>query len=281
LKCYERLTPLSNGDRDVEIPQGIPISSISVFENACIVGDAACSVFVVSMPSPAAEGDGDPQPQTDTQDHPSGGLGPLPARDDDQDEPKIHDAPEELGRDDAIVIEEQDLHDENHSAVSDEVREESKKDVQQDEGEQAKVDEEEVEVSANDAVLLQQTTANSVPLEAAESNIESDAHDQTEKSPDEASEDFPKPAPVFDDPVGEDEDDESENVQQIELEAEAPDAKVGEIVHTVTQPQSPDSSPREATTAPEVGEEAGIATPKLQHDEDVDNGGDNIVFCCC
>jgi len=49
LKCYDKLVPV----KDVDIPEGCPISSLSIGRpgNICIVGDAACSVFFVNLES--------------------------------------------------------------------------------------------------------------------------------------------------------------------------------------------------------------------------------------
>ena len=48
LRCFDKLVPERNDQ--VEIPEGCPVSSLSIAtDDLCIVGDAACSVFVINM----------------------------------------------------------------------------------------------------------------------------------------------------------------------------------------------------------------------------------------
>jgi len=48
LRCFDKLVPERNDQ--VQIPEGCPVSSLSIATNdLCVVGDAACSVFVINM----------------------------------------------------------------------------------------------------------------------------------------------------------------------------------------------------------------------------------------
>ena len=48
LRCFDKLVPEKNDS--VNIPEGCPVSSLSIASgDLCIVGDAACSVFVINM----------------------------------------------------------------------------------------------------------------------------------------------------------------------------------------------------------------------------------------